>query len=482
MAAKLFGATLRQIAARDDGDGSAGGAPLIVVDALDVLLQKELPAAALVKPARAAAVADLRLEYESGGFASSGVHAPEAWMAMLRAFLRELAEPVVSAESVRVLLAAGEDGDALGAAVGALAEEHRRVLLHVVGFMKAMGERGDADARDAEIGRLATAFAPCLLHSGDAAVTSQSAQSEHALILALVQHLELPDDLELDRGVAAARRAQHETRQKRAMAAHPDLRDIIEGAAAPPSLRERALAALRQALEPLEFDLYAPANRDRMPATYALDQQLGDRQRRAFTAAMACILTAGLNRVSPEAPSVLLQNECELLRLALLTDQSQAAREALLADAVSAGASLADELHKQRFLAGVPGRPDGVRLNPAEQRRQAAVLTTLEKQPPYFAVLRVSRLRAANVIPVGGWDTGVRPQVCVVARALGPEVDPETAVVWSKPARVDTDSGDVIFDTDGENELVLNLEAEPVRKPPSLLRLLWTRGFGREST
>ena len=78
MAAKLFGATLRQIAARDDGDGSAGGAPLIVVDALDVLLQKELPAAALVKPARAAAVADLRLEYESGGFASSGVHAPEA--------------------------------------------------------------------------------------------------------------------------------------------------------------------------------------------------------------------------------------------------------------------------------------------------------------------------------------------------------------------------------------------------------------------
>ena len=39
-------------------------------------------------------------------------------------------------------------------------------------------------------------------------------------------------------------------------------------------------------------------------------------------------------------------------------------------------------------------------------------------------------------------------------------------MVWSKPARVDTDSGDVIFDTDGENELVLNLEAEPVRKPP----------------
>ena len=66
--------------------------------------------------------------------------------------------------------------------------------------------------------------------------------------------------------------------------------------------------------------------------------------------------------------------------------------------------------------------------------------------------------------------------------ALGPEVDPETAVVWSKPARVDTDSGDVIFDTDGENELVLNLEAEPVRKPPSLLRLPWTRGFGRESS
>ena len=29
---------------------------------------------------------------------------------------------------------------------------------------------------------------------------------------------------------------------------------------------------------------------------------------------------------------------------------------------------------------------------------------------------------------IGGWDTGVRPQVCVVARALGPEVDPETAV------------------------------------------------------
>ena len=481
MAAKLFGATLRQIAARDDGDGSAGGAPLIVVDALDVLLQKELPAAALVKPARAAAVADLRLEYESGGFASSGVHAPEAWMAMLRAFLRELAEPVVPAESVRALLVAGTDGDALGAAVGALAGERRRVLLHVVGFMKAMGERVDADARGAEIGRLATAFAPCLLHSGEEAVTSQRAQSEHALLLALVQHLELPlDELELDRGVAAGRRAQHEMRQKRAMAAHPDLRDIIEGAAAPPSLRERALAALRQGLEPLAFDLYAAGNW--MPATYALDQQLGDRQRRAFTAAMACILTAGLNRVSPEAPSVLLQNECELLRLALLTDQSQAAREALLADAVSAGASLADELHKQRFLAGVPGRPDGVRLNPAEQRRQAAVLTTLEKQPPYFAVLRVSRLRAANVIPVGGWDTGVRPQVCVVARALGPEVDPETAVVWSKPARVDTDSGDVIFDSDGENELVLNLEAEPVRKPPSLLRLLWTRGFGRESS
>ena len=61
-------------------------------------------------------------------------------------------------------------------------------------------------------------------------------------------------------------------------------------------------------------------------------------------------------------------------------------------------------------------------------------------------------------------------------------VDPETAVVWSKPARVDTDSGDAIFDTDGENELVLNLEAEPVRKPPSLLRLPWTRGFGRESS
>ena len=113
--------------------------------------------------------------------------------------------------------APGPTGDALGGAVGALAEEHRRVLFHVVAYMKAMGERVDADARDAEIGRLATAFAPCLLHSGDEAVTSQRAQSEHALLLALVQHLELPDELELDRGVAAARRAQHETRQKRAM-------------------------------------------------------------------------------------------------------------------------------------------------------------------------------------------------------------------------------------------------------------------------
>ena len=147
-----------------------------------------------------------------------------------------------------------------------------------------------------------------------------------------------------------------------------------------------------------------------------------------FLFAGAGIFTARLNRLAPVPPPLLMTNSCELLRMALLSDQSE--REAVFADAAAAGAALADEMHKQRHLLSMGSS----RLSVAEQQQQASVLTELEAQPRYTALLRISGLRAANVVPVGGWQVGERIDLCVVARALGPEVDPESAVVASAPA------------------------------------------------
>jgi hypothetical protein len=210
--------------------------------------------------------------------------------------------------------------------------------------------------------------------------------------------------------------------------------------------------ALRETQLPrLPFDLHDPTNQDALPDEYRFEG-LDEHRRRALTAAVACIFTARLNRLASFPPPTLMTNACELLRAALLADQT--AWDAVVSDAVAAGAALADEMHKQQFLGG------SSRLSVAEQQRQTSVLSELGAQPRYSATLRLSKMRAVNVVPHGGWQVGERIDLCLVARALGPEVDPESAVVATASARVDTSTGEVSFGEEGEL-LILQLDAEP---------------------
>ena len=432
-------------------------APFIVLDALYHL--RDATVDDCHRPARASAVRELRAQCEQGTATSVG---PEVWATLLKSFLRELAVPVIPSEQFSALVEA-DHANELGAAVERLlpAANHC-TLCHMVAFMRSVAERTKDSA--VAFDSLATMFVGCLLHSSDDVVTASSAAKEHALVLELLSTLELRRlELKNDRTAAAKLRSEQESRQELRQAAHPDLQQILEGAAASVyTLRDKAVEALNESQLPrLPFDLYDPTNRDSLPTDYQIEE-LDEHQKRALTAAIACVLTGRLNRLAPVPPPVLVANECELLRAALLTTQGLSAREAVFADAVAAGAALADELHKQRFTADAGGSS---RLSVAELQRQASILAELEAQPRYTAVLRLSNMRAANVIPAGGWETGARPELCLVARALGPEVDPETALVATAPARVDVASGEVLFSGSGEDgddgALILQLTAEP---------------------
>jgi hypothetical protein len=205
------------------------------------------------------------------------------------------------------------------------------------------------------------------------------------------------------------------------------------------SLLQKATSRLQLGPSILRLDHFQLGLSGQLPDEFALDTVVDRLQKRAFTAAVGCVLTGELDPepIASLPPPLLTANDCELLRVALLTDQSGEARAALLLEAQQAAASLRDELEKQAWLAstctggggggggGDEASPRRLQLSQGERQRQAAMLDDLRKRLGYRSVLRVARLRAVGVLPGGGWERGLQPKLCVVARALGPELDPE---------------------------------------------------------
>ena len=84
-----------------------------------------------------------------------------------------------------------------------------------------------------------------------------------------------------------------------------------------PSLLKRATLHLSTNESDMALDLFKMD----LPEPYAANN-LGQFQRRALTAAVSCILTTELEDGPIDAPITTLPfNDCELLRVALLTDQ-----------------------------------------------------------------------------------------------------------------------------------------------------------------
>ena len=278
--------------------------------------------------------------------------------------------------------------------------------------------------------------------------------------------------LHRDRGIAAALAQQVTERCTAKDAETGEELPFFEAIAKAPSesLRRKTLRRLRTGSAGLSLDPYALSSRGKLPRQFVAERvdqpQLAER---AYTAAMACVLTPDDLDTGCVSPlSTLVANDCELLRVALLTEQSLPTRTRLFEAASEGAANLRDELEKQAWLSAPgcsPPRSPRPALSPAEQQRQAAVLARLRAKPAYTATLRFSRLRAVGVSPAGGWPRGIRPELCVVIRAVGPDLDPETDFLATQAARVDVHSGDVVWDTTADDlddaGLVLQLSARP---------------------
>jgi hypothetical protein len=341
-----------------------------------------------------------------------------------------------------------------------------RVIYHLVSFLRTIDpERSNASLRAAASPEhIASIFAHLLLHSGENDVTVHSALGEQDFVLALLKILPLPERL-LEQDRAACERLSVLNQQPtRSQASTPEGEELpffeAVAKAAPAGLLHKATRQLRLPPASLCLDVFKlPAHK--IPAEYSIEH-LDRRQERAFAAGLACMLTAKLDFAPSDVPvATLIANDCELLRAALLTGQSPATLERLRAEGSSGAASLREELEKQAWLDNVSA-PGSLARGVMLKKRQSALLATLRARPAYRAVFKLARLRAVGVSPVGGWPSGIKPELALVIRALGPDLDPEEAFITTRKARVNVESGEVAWGERVDNgELVLDLPAHP---------------------
>ncbi|KAG0182253.1 hypothetical protein DFQ29_005136 [Apophysomyces sp. BC1021] len=188
----VFGESLDFIMSLQNGQGGAK-IPRIVPFLADAVHQMngQRSEGIFRVPGDADAVTDLRVRIENGNYDASGITDPNVPASLLKYWLRDLADPLISAELYDKCLACSENADKTIEIVNELPEVNRRIVLYMISFLQEFTAPDVTAHTLMNVSNLAMVFAPNFLRCPSESLTTvfENSKYEQAFLRTLITEL-----------------------------------------------------------------------------------------------------------------------------------------------------------------------------------------------------------------------------------------------------------------------------------------------------
>ncbi|KAI7859106.1 hypothetical protein BDC45DRAFT_255717 [Circinella umbellata] len=142
-------------------------------------------------PGDAEEVTDLRIRIENGNYDATGITDPNVPASLLKYWLRDLEEPLITSEYYDRCIRYSEDPDQAIAIINSLPEVNRRIIMYMIAFVQEFTQEDVIEHTRMNVQNLAMVYAPNFLRcpSESLATVFENSKYEQAFVRTLITDL-----------------------------------------------------------------------------------------------------------------------------------------------------------------------------------------------------------------------------------------------------------------------------------------------------
>ncbi|CAO3650986.1 unnamed protein product [Mucor hiemalis] len=142
-------------------------------------------------PGDADAVTDLRVRIENGNYDATGITDPNVPASLLKYWLRDLADPIITSENYDDCIQYAEDPEKAIAIINRLPDTNRRIALYTISFLREFTDPDIIKHTLMNVNNLAMVFAPNFLRCPSESLTTvfENSKYEQAFLRTLINEM-----------------------------------------------------------------------------------------------------------------------------------------------------------------------------------------------------------------------------------------------------------------------------------------------------
>lgn len=142
-------------------------------------------------PGDADAVTDLRVRIENGNYDATGITDPNVPASLLKYWLRDLADPIITSENYNDCIEYAEDPEKAIAIINRLPDTNRRIALYTISFLREFTDPAIIKHTLMNVNNLAMVFAPNFLRCPSESLTTvfENSKYEQAFLRTLINEM-----------------------------------------------------------------------------------------------------------------------------------------------------------------------------------------------------------------------------------------------------------------------------------------------------
>ncbi|KAI9256709.1 Rho GTPase activation protein [Sporodiniella umbellata] len=148
-------------------------------------------------PGDADAVTDLRVRIENGNYNAEGITDPNVPASLLKYWLRDLADPIITSEHYYDCIQYAEDAEKAVAIINQLPDTNRRIALFIISFLQEFNTPDVISHTLMNVNNLAMVFAPNFLRCPSESLTTvfENSKYEQAFLRTLINQIKIDPSL-----------------------------------------------------------------------------------------------------------------------------------------------------------------------------------------------------------------------------------------------------------------------------------------------
>ncbi|KAG0739665.1 hypothetical protein G6F23_008801 [Rhizopus arrhizus] len=148
-------------------------------------------------PGDADAVTDLRVRIENGNYDAEGITDPNVPASLLKYWLRDLSDPIISSEDYYDCIKYAEDAEMTIAIINRLPDTNRRIALFIINFLQEFTDPEIISHTLMNVNNLAMVFAPNFLRCPAESLTTvfENSKYEQAFLRTLINEIQVNPSL-----------------------------------------------------------------------------------------------------------------------------------------------------------------------------------------------------------------------------------------------------------------------------------------------